>query len=472
MQFASRNDAPRALAANLSGMRTPIVDRAKLAAVLNAVHGPAAKSESKAFEEKWRALQQQLADARPAEQSASKSASSNRCAARFAEADLDTAVFAQAASDPHLDAGLIRVCDQLLHPTPQTLPRTPQTLRLRELADLAMRVEVHAWPRDLVDAFLRCTQLGENAQREFPYLPGFVDRLIEPMQARHDGEVRLLTPGYSNTDEAKKILNAAADQFAALIEVNERWRASEKALDEALADLPWYFEALEAMPELRDAWVSAASAAADLAAALEQTPTGDGWWLKIETQRSQAARADGAIQQMSVALNVLHEPFRKNALARLEEECRSPKADARVLRRAEGMLSVASPILAAEQRAAIWKSALGLSRRLNDEIIALDRQDNEQRRHAARSRTQAGRGRRSPASRLAGPLPARASGFGGHRRRALAAIAAETRGARRKSAIRSDGADSAPASARSSARICRRFTNRRRRGAAANGSPG
>ncbi len=339
-----------------------------------------AESAKKAFCETWRALQQQLADARPADAERIKKRFVEQMRGAIVDADLDAVVFAQAVADPRLDPGTIRLCDQLLHPTPQSLPRTAEALRVRQLADLAMRVEVQAWPRDLIEAFMRCTELGEKAQRQFPYMPGYLDWLGEPMQARHDGEVRVLTRGYASADDAKKGLTAASEQFAALIEINDRWHICEQALDEALADLPWYIEALEAMPELRAAWIEAAGAAASLAATLQEKPSDDDGWLHLPTPRSQVTQADAAVAQLQAALKTLHEPFGKDALTRLDQQCRAADADARTLRKAEAVLSVAGPILSADQRLALWKSAQALSRRLNDDIMAQDRQDNEMQR--------------------------------------------------------------------------------------------
>jgi hypothetical protein len=383
LQFVSRNDAAKVMASNLAWMRPPSgtsLDRAKLFAVMNAAQTPIAENAKNSFDEKWRVLQQQLADTRPTDAERIKNRFIEQMHGAAPGAELDAVVFAQAVADPRLDPGTLRLYDQLLHPTPQTLPRTAEGLRLRQLADLAMRVEVLAWPRDLVEAFLRCAELGEKAQRQFPYMPGYVNLLDEPMQARHDGEVRLLTRGYANPDEAKKSLTAASKQFEQLIKINERWRACEQVLDEALVDLPWYFEALEAMPELREHWLGAADAAAGLAATLEAKPSAKDWWFQTERQHTQVQQAGAAVVALRKGLEMLREPLTKDALAQLDRQCRAPEANAQVLRKAEAILSVAGPALPAGRRITLWKSALALSRRLNDEVMAQDRQDNELQR--------------------------------------------------------------------------------------------
>lgn len=354
--------------------RTGTLELAKLSEAMKADPGPPVKS-AKLFDERWRILRQQLADARPADAERIKKRFVEQMRGALTETDLDAVVFAQAIADGRSDPGTIRLYDQLLHPTPQAPPRSAETLRIRQLADLAMRVEVSAWPGDLVALFLRCTELGEKAAREFPYMPGYLDRLAEPMQARHDGEIRLLTHGYANLEEAKKSLTSASEQFTALLEINGRWRDCEQTLDEAYAELPWYFEAMEEMPALREAWLSAASAAASLASIFEEDRAAEGWWQKTELQRAQVLRADAAVKELRLALKLLHEPLGKEALDALERECQSAQAGARTLRRAGAILSIAGPNLAAEERVALGKAAQRLSRRLHDEIMALDQQD-------------------------------------------------------------------------------------------------
>ena len=84
----------------------------------------------------------------------------------------------------------------------------------------------------------------------------------------------------------------------------------EQALDEAMAELPWYFESLEAMPELRDSWIAAAHAAAGLAATLEERPSEAAGGLQTERQHLQViAVAEAASAELHVALKTLREPF-------------------------------------------------------------------------------------------------------------------------------------------------------------------
>ena len=391
--FIDRNDGANVLRSNLGREHRPKKAAVPAETRTDSVWAPTrsqslgmmsnlpAEASLQAFEERWRILEHKLADAKPADGERIKKRFVEDERAKFAEADLDAVVFAHAVADPRLDPGTLRLCDRLLHPTPQTPPRTAGALSIRQLADLAMRVEVQAWPRDLVDTLLRCTANGEKALTQTPYLPGYVDLLDEPALARHAGEVRLWTRGFSSLDEAKQRLTAANDQFERLLRLNDKWRTCEQALDEAMAELPWYFEALEALPDLRTSWEQAAGSARGLAETLKTTPDESlPWIVRVERLTTQLDAAEKHRRTLQEHRQALHMPFAKDVLARLERSYRSPQANARSLRSVEAVLSIAAPILHADQRASLWQAAQLLSRRLQDETFALDRQDNEAQR--------------------------------------------------------------------------------------------
>jgi Carboxypeptidase regulatory-like domain len=332
----------------------------------------------KTFDEQSHVLDQQLAGAKPADAERMKKRFVEETRGKLSAADLDAAVFTHALADPRLDPAAIRLYDQLLHTTPQTLPRTAEALRIRQLADLAMRVEVLAWPRDVVETLLRTTDAGEKSLRQTPYLPGYVDLLEEPARARHDGEVRLWTRGYSSLDDAKQRLTEAAQKFERLARLNEKWRDCETALDEAFAELPWFLEAMGALPELRTPWDQAAAAAHALADTLKSSPDDKlPWLIRVERLAGQIETAEKYVKSLRQHRQALHAPFAKDALAGLDQQCRSSRADPATLRNAEAILSVAAPILRAEDRATLWQAAQILAQRLNAETLALDRQDNE-----------------------------------------------------------------------------------------------
>lgn len=342
---------------------------------------PFPESARKTLDDLWRTLERDLTNARPTEAERFRKRFIEEATAKLTATERDALVFAHAVADPRLDPTTLRLCDQLLHPTLQTVPRTPETLRLRLLADLAMRVEANAWPRELIESVLRATEHGEKALRQSPHLPGFVGLLDEPARLRHEGEVRLWARGYASLDDARKRLAQAADQFERLRRLNEAWGQCELALNQALCELPWYLDALEVLPELRDPWHQATAAARHLADSLQEAPdAGLPWASRLERLTRQVESAEAqrrALEQHRLALRA---PFARDALIRFDRQCRSTHADATTRNVAEALLSVAAPVLTAEDRALLWQATQALSRRLNDETLALDRQDNEAQR--------------------------------------------------------------------------------------------
>lgn len=340
------------------------------------------EAAQKIFAENWRILEQQLATAQPTDVERIKKRFIEEVNAKLLQTERDTIVFAHVRADSRLDPATLRLCDQLLHPTPQSVPRTAETLRLRLLADLALRVEIHAWPLALVEMLLHCTDEAEKALKQTPYLPDYVALLEEPARTRHDGEARLWTRGYSSLDDAKDRLRTAGQQFTRLNQLNEKWRQCELVLDETFAELPWYLEALEALPELREPWQQTAKAARNLAEGLKASPQDELSWLtRVDRRAQQIDAAEKHSRTLQQHRQSLHAPFAKEALVRLERQCRAPNADTTARHVAEATLSVAAPILKADDRVALWNALQILARRLNDETLALDRQDDEAQRH-------------------------------------------------------------------------------------------
>ncbi len=337
---------------------------------------PYPESTKKLLDEQRRLLDQQLVGAKPTEAERFKKRFVEDMRARLPGDEIDAAVFAHVLADPRLDPGTLRMFDQMLHPAANAMPRTAEALRLRQLADLAMRIEVQAWPRDHIEALLRATELGAKALQQTPHVPGYFALLADPSMAQHAGEVRLYTRGHANLDDARKLLTDAQNQFGRLIKLNERWGRCARLLDEASAELPWYLEALEALPELSEPWEKAAASARALADTLQPTPTEKApWAARVESIARHIDVAEKHLGMLQQHRQALHAPFSKAALARLERQCRAPNADATVRQTAEAILSVAAPVLRADDRIALWQAAQSLARRLNDETLALDRQD-------------------------------------------------------------------------------------------------
>lgn len=377
-----------------TALRTPwIAESERLQEALqratkNALSAPpqAAVSENvrKAFADFWRHIQRPISGAKSTEIDSVNHDLIEHFRGLLSTAELDAVVFEHALRDPRLEPEAVRLFDRLLHPTPHTLPRTGETLRLRRLADLAAHLDGAPWPRDVVEVLLRGTALGENAFRQAPSLPNYQVLLLEAAQMQHAGEIRLWSRGYASLDDAKKHLTMACARFEHLVQLNEQWRLHEALVDEALAELPGYLGTLESLANLRPAWDQAVVSAQALAEMLE-APSDESMKSPLRWQdqvKRLSVRLDGAqihARLLQQSLQALRQPFTKEQLLRLERKCRSPQADFSTRRTAEALLCTAAPIFRAEDRAALCQASRALSRRLHEETLSLDRHNDKSR---------------------------------------------------------------------------------------------
>ncbi len=341
---------------------------------------PFPDATKKFIDEQRGILDQRLAAAKPADAERIKSQFMEDLRAKLPPSGLDVAVFSHILADGRLDPGAFRLFDKLLHPAPATVPDSAEGLYIRQLSDLAARIEIQAWPRDLIGTFLRASDLEEKAIRQDPHVPGYVALLNEPALTRHLGAVRLWTSGYANPDDAKRLLTSAHDQLDRLLKLNDRWWKSELALDQARAELPAYLEALEAMAELREPWQAAATATRSLADVLKTRHDDLPWQTRMDKLTAQLSAAEEHVQTLQQHQKALHEPFARAAVAKLERQCRAPHADAGDRQTAEALLSVSAPVLHADDRLALGRAVNKLSRRLVEDILTLDQKDDEGQR--------------------------------------------------------------------------------------------
>ncbi len=331
----------------------------------------------RSFADLWRGLYRQLDDARLVDAERIKKRFVDDTRAKFTDAELDALVFAQLQTDARLDPGMIRLADQLLHAASKTAPRTETSLRIRQLADLAMRVEVHAWPRDAADALLRAAASAERAYGLAPSVAGFAELLDQPAQLRHQGELRMWTHGYANVDDARRLLIESAEQFERLERIQRRQRVCEDALSDAVSLLPWYVGSLEILANLREPWEKAARSARAMADALNSHVKEEASWLaRVEHLETRLLAAEKHLSALRAHQRELQAPFGKSQLDVLIQRCESPNADARLLRESEAHLQ-AFPDMPGDLRASLVKAVRALAGRLQDRVIALDRADDD-----------------------------------------------------------------------------------------------
>jgi hypothetical protein len=331
--------------------------------------GVPSASARKTFGKFWAQLQQQSANLKPDEADRLKTRLIDELRAKLTATDLDAVVYAHALSEGRFDPGTLLLYDRILHPSPQTLPCSEGGLRLRQLADLAMRVEAVAWPAELIEKMLRAGERDVKAARAMPNLLSYHSLLEKSAHHLHEGEIRLWTRGYADLETARNHIAIASEQYDRLTDANERWGALERLRGETLVELSAYATLLERMPHLRENWSKAASGIRTMADMLQTLARDD-----AQAESSMQKRLK-EIETIHAGIDLRRREFRKlfaaEEISSLDRQCRGPEGDAGTLRRVEALLEVSGPILRATDRATLCEAAQILERRLHEETLSL-----------------------------------------------------------------------------------------------------
>ena len=303
------------------------------------------------------------------------------------------AVFHAANSARQMQAELIFL-DNLLR-VRQPDPLFVETLLLRRLADLArLSASGSDWPAEAVRLALEAAVRGEPAQSRpssFSFVRPWLDQAA---RQRHLGEIALFSPGFVSIDEAEHRLHHAVELYDAIVVcqaiIDHAWNLK----DEALAVLPATVELLEAARHLDAAWESAVDATRDLDELISTGASRPG----SVTEASPAtdllvsvAPIRTGMEVLEQRVSVLRQPTSTPALKDLIAQVESMRADAQTWRQLDAAL--ATPLVTAKDRVAVWTATRDLERRLLEPILSSEPEDTD-RQLAASQRTTEPRGQR------------------------------------------------------------------------------
>lgn len=296
---------------------------------------------------------------------------------------LDQAVFRLADNDGRHDPGTLRVLEQLLQRPTQLSAQTVETQLLAQLAELAGRTEPMNWPADQVGRVLEVVQKGERAASDPRVFDWIRPWLEEAAQFRHDGEVRLWARGYAPLEDVDRLLRNAGQSYDAALQQAAKVNLAQRSRDEALATLPFYPLYLESHANLHKTWESAGQTTRGLVELLRSPPElkdQDDSHRKVAYvfqlgDRIEALGKSGA--RLQETLRELDSPFTSEQVQRLVKLSKQPRADGKVYLAILSTLSVPQPSLRAEDRAALWEAGHALAKRLVEDTLQLDRDDNQ-----------------------------------------------------------------------------------------------
>ncbi len=260
-------------------------------------------------------------------------------------------------------------------------PLYVETWLLRRLADLARSSAPDGWSTDTVRLALEAARRGEAAQgrpRSFAMVRPWLDVAAHE---RHLGEIALFSPGFAPAEEPERRLHRAVEVYEAIAGVQAIAEQARDLRDEALGMLPPALALVEADRTLDPTWEAAVGAALELDDLLSggdrppdsvtpETPVGELLRLvaPIRSRMEDVERRLGPLRQATSAA----------AVKDLVALARSVQADATTWRRIDTVL--ATPLLAAKDRAALWAAGRDLERRLVERVLgsepdAADRRD-------------------------------------------------------------------------------------------------
>jgi hypothetical protein len=275
-------------------------------------------------------------------------------------------VFEMVAADEDPTPEKLIPLEAVLRHRTELQPRYVETLLLRRLAEMGASAGATPWPTPTVRRLLEVTRKGELASAQPRAFRWNADLLERAAQARHEGEVLFWARGFGSLADADRLLKRADELYQSALTRADLVQRGFDTLEEALAYLPAYVPYLEHNPQQLKTWEDAVVAARDLYPLLRPTTPGTPGDLTVIQEKTETLRR---------SLDLLREPFAAEQLGRLERRSRLPRPELPVLAEIDALL--ATPLVPAEQRAALWEAARALERRLHESAVELDRDDDQ-----------------------------------------------------------------------------------------------
>lgn len=296
------------------------------------------------------------------------------------------AAFELAAADPNPSLENIGILARLLR-AHQPQPRYVETLFLQRLAELPSR----DWPADTVRLSLEVVRQGEQAASQAEGFLWTRDALAAAAETRHDAETLLLARGYAPVALADQLFKKAGGEFGAIRDHGETVHQAGRCLDEAMAFLPAYLPYLDHSPDQEKPWLAAVQAAQDLQQALavpgKRGLAADDLRQKREEIRRRTALLRHHLDDLAPGVGAWSPDlaptgaFAAAGIEQLISQSKDREARPAILLQMQAVLSV--PFLKAGDRETLWKAGQELSRRLHEQTIRLDQEEDSRRTSTA-----------------------------------------------------------------------------------------
>jgi hypothetical protein len=301
----------------------------------------------------------------------------------FGRFPLEQAVFQLALHDNKHEPGTLRLLDQIVQGPNQPSSPSVEIHLMGQLAELGAKMDSNAWPAELVGRVLEIAHKGEKAAGDPRVFAWIRPWLEEAAQLRHEAEVRLWTQGFAPLEDVDRLLKQSGQRYEAALQQADKVHQAQVLLEEALAVLPFYPSFLETTPGMHKTWKLAGQSARDLAERLRTVPSRENQDDPQEKLQFLFQLSDriGDVQKSTNKLGELmrdlQKPFSAEQRDRLVKQGKQGQADGTLYSTMTSMLGGPHPHLTSEDRAALWTASHLLAKRLLDETLQMDQDDNQ-----------------------------------------------------------------------------------------------
>ena len=209
----------------------------------------------------------------------------------------EAGIFAWAIQDTRHNTEAIRFADFAVRKLVAEEPRTPESLALRQLADLANR-GLEPWPAELAGHWLRATRNAEQFAASPESADALRSRWIEAEESRRRTEVRLLAYDFVSPVEALKLAAETDRQFESLMRDARILQSARGRLNEARRMLTSLESAADRDAAWHPLWLDLAEKTNHLLRALPEC--GGREMAAIDAHTTAVTRSLGEIDQLRV----------------------------------------------------------------------------------------------------------------------------------------------------------------------------
>lgn len=296
-----------------------------------------------------------------------------------ADIDVALAIIESITSTASLSPQRLRALAELLRHR-HINDRWIETHVLDRLASLAENRTIEVGSTNGAMRLLRITQRSEQAfchSETLPWMSGFLQRTA---QQRHDAEALFWAREYVSDAATAQAMSDAERSCDKLLAHERILVEAHRAYDQGMRFLPWYADYVAdcSAAGLGD-WTIAVDATSRLAQLLETSVAAK--MSESGLSKRQLEAIQQATEDVCDALDAVATPFTSASVTHLLECCKNQATGTKAITEFDTLL--ATPLVAAADRKALWLGRMQIARRLHEETVRRDQEEERQGRQTS-----------------------------------------------------------------------------------------